>query len=51
VLFVSVVWRCTMGGEGLAVILHMQSLQLWDGVATAMEVRHFIISCSVGYDW
>jgi hypothetical protein len=48
-LTVSVTRLCaTVVGE-VIVVRHMQGSRVWDGVATAMQLRRFVISFSVGY--
>jgi hypothetical protein len=39
----------TVVGE-VGVVQHMQGSRVWDGVATAMQLRLFVLSFSVGYD-
>jgi hypothetical protein len=49
-LMVSVTRLCaTVVGEAI-VARHMHGSRVWDGVATAMQLRLFVVSFSVGYN-
>jgi hypothetical protein len=49
-LTVSVTRLCvTVVGE-VGVVQHMQGPRVWDGVATAMQLRLSVLSFTVGYD-